>query len=941
MGIELTFLRSKVARRVFMLLMLSALVPAMIMAALTLNHVSELLNQQSHEQLRQASKNYGLTIKEKLTSIRDGLYETARQIRLKNNSKDSLSEYNNGRTKAVALIWGNGEIMPVSGRMDAHIDLLLLSQEYLLHGKSILFYKESPSGQTQVFMGVMLHEKPSENGMLIAEIDPSYLWEDKKNHSYMVDFCALNESKQLLYCSRPVPDTVSADISLKLAESPSGNLEWRFDDENILAGYWNLFLKPDFNISGWTIIAHQPEHYATAATASFKSIFIPVILISLFIVALVSIAHIRRTLNPIEKLIDGTRRIANNNFESQVSVSSGDEFETLASSFNTMSTHLARQFNALTVFSDIDRFILSTPDLDQIPTMVLTRMRNIIPCDIVAIAITDCDAPESAQRYISTYDNDDKFIKERIVLSDADKQLLLDNPDELHSDSSQELIELMPLARYGASTVYILPVIFEKNIYGMIGLGYRNHAGASNEDLTFGRDLADRLAVTFSIAARDEELYTQTHYDVLTGLPNRQLLKDRLSQEIIHAKRENKTVAVLYIDLDHFQKINDAYGHAVGDQLLRSTAERLRGCVRETSTIARLSGDEFTVILPGIDTPIDVGHVAENIIRALAEPFNINNNDNYISASIGIALYPTDGSNVDDLVKNADTAMCRAKKNGRDRYLFFTENMNFQALERITLERELRLAIERDEFILYYQPKITLRTGMVESAEALIRWQHPDRGFVSPDQFIPVVEDSGLMDAIGDWVIRTACKQFKSWEAEGIDLHSVAVNVSASQFKQNNFIDKIKMAVNDTGMQPSNLEVEITESACLDNIEATIDTLNKLSSYGINISLDDFGTGYSSLSYLKQLPFDNLKIDRSFIMDVCSDENSSAIAKSIIALGMILKKRIIAEGVEDEEQLNFLRGQNCSVAQGYYYSPPLPPEKFSEYIRKTNKISAA
>ena len=431
------------------------------------------------------------------------------------------------------------------------------------------------------------------------------------------------------------------------------------------------------------------------------------------------------------------------------------------------------------------------------------------------------------------------------------------------------------------------------------------------------------------------------YYDTLTGLPNRMLFQERLPHALALAERSRQMLAVMLLDLDRFKTINETLGHGVGDRLLHEVAERLTGCVRRSDTVARFAGDEFALLLMQITRPDDViriarrtedaVEVAQSILRILEAPFVWGQHELYLTASIGIGLYPDDGEDSQTLLKNAGSALNRAKEQGGNNYQFYTADMNAKALKRLALENNLRHALERDEFVLHYQPQVNISSGRIVGAEALVRWQHPELGLVSPLDFIPLAEDTGLIVPIGEWVLRTACAQNKKWQEEGWPSMCISVNLSARQFQQLQLVESIAEILAETGLAPERLELELTESALMKDTETAVETLRRIKKTGVRIAIDDFGTGYSSLSHLKRLPIDVLKIDRSFVCESTTAPDDAAIVMAIIGLAHNLKLKVIAEGVETEEQLAFLRLLNCDEIQGYLCSKPLAAMAFKEF----------
>lgn len=441
---------------------------------------------------------------------------------------------------------------------------------------------------------------------------------------------------------------------------------------------------------------------------------------------------------------------------------------------------------------------------------------------------------------------------------------------------------------------------------------------------------------TLDITARiraESEIQQLINYDTLTGLPNRSLLHDRLRLAIAQAARDQNLVGVLLLDLDRFKGINETLGHRAGDKLLKTVAKRLSACVRESDTLARLGGDEFVAILIGAHSEEGITTVAKKILTLISEPMYIDGHETYTSGSIGIAVYPMDGEDGHTLLKHADLAMYQAKELERNNFQFFSREMNIKVLERMMLETSMRKALEREEFFLVYQPQVDARSGRIIGMEALLRWQHPDMGLLGPDKFIYLAEENGFIIPIGEWVLRTACKQNKAWQDAGLAPVRVAVNLSAKQFGQQRLDEMIAAVLMDTGLEAQWLEVEITESAIMKNADNNAAILGKLKEMGISLAIDDFGTGYSSLSYLKHFPITRLKIDRSFVRDITTNPDDAAIAEIIIAMAHTLKLNVIAEGVETRSQMEFLSFHNCVDMQGYLFSRPVPAEEFAKFLR--------
>jgi diguanylate cyclase (GGDEF)-like protein/PAS domain S-box-containing protein len=421
-------------------------------------------------------------------------------------------------------------------------------------------------------------------------------------------------------------------------------------------------------------------------------------------------------------------------------------------------------------------------------------------------------------------------------------------------------------------------------------------------------------------------------HDSLTDLPNRLLLNDRLTEAMALTHRYQRKLAMLFVDVDRFKHINDSLGHVVGDRLLQSVAQRLRACLRDSDTVSRQGGDEFVILLSEVTHAQDAAIIADRVLLALRMPHRIDQQELHLTASIGIVTYPDDGTDVETLMRNADSAMYHAKDNGRDNFQFFKEHMNVRAVERQSIENGLRHALQREEYILHYQPRMELETGAITGVEALIRWQHPRRGLMLPPQFIPIAEQCGLMVPIGRWVLREACRQARAWQDAGLSAIRMAVNVSAVELRTKDFAASVHAVLTDTDLDPSCLELDLSETFLIQDSKSTIAVLQSIEGMGVRLALDDFGTGYSSLTYLKRFPFNTLKIDRSFVRDIATDSDDASIVAAVIKMGKSLSMQVVAEGVETQEQLAFLREQSCPEGQGYYFSAPLAAEELSPIL---------
>jgi diguanylate cyclase (GGDEF)-like protein len=527
------------------------------------------------------------------------------------------------------------------------------------------------------------------------------------------------------------------------------------------------------------------------------------------------------------------------------------------------------------------------------------------------------------------------------ALADPDAETLMENAVRLVSETlSFEYCRVLELAHGGMTLLSRVTVgqpppegetgsrvaaliSGSEGPYGLLEVRSATAGRISAEVTNFVQSVANIIGTALARRRADEQLAYAAQFDILTGLPNRQLFRDRISQSIARAVRKSRPMAVVVLNLDGFKLVNNGHGHAAGDRVLMQVAERLISCVSAYDTVSRLGADEFAIALSNIDEVQEVGPVVQRVLHTLALPFDLEDGEAFISATAGVSIFETDGGDAHTLIKNAELAMHRAREKGRNFYEFFAPEMNQSGLERMRLERGLRRALERGEFLLHYQPKICAATGKIRGAEALLRWQHPERGLVLPGEFIPILEETGLIVPVGLWVLESACEQIRRWERGGIEVESIGINLSAGQFQQPDFDVHVRRVIESAGIAPRKIELEITESMLMHDPGQAIQTLSRLKQLGVSLSVDDFGTGYSGLSYLKQLPLDSLKIARNFISHITQDPEDATIALAIINLAHNLGLQVVAEGVETEAQARFLAAHRCDFLQGFFFALPL------------------
>lgn len=925
MQIEFTFLRSRVARRIFGLFVISALIPVTLLAFFSYGQISSLTTDSAEKRLRQEAKSYGHMLNARLILLDESLDQV---ISITGQTNSNIAQHfavyfpQMGvlkKTSEISMLWGDS----ISPFFISNAEKLFLNS-----GKTLLYIRHQPSTSSQIYM---LREirRGGEFFVIIAYINPIFLWGKHDEFDLRFSFCIFGESDVEEFCSEPALSDIlnSASVLIKGIDKVQSNDEFFINS-------WELYLKPRFFLEKLTFIFSQSKKNALAPLHTFKTVFSGILAFSMLVITLVSLRVIRKNTKPLELLMDGIDRISNDNFKQPVPITSQDEYGDLARSFNRMSSLMSRQIEVLTALSGIDRLILTRLKIQDIVSIIMTRTEQIIPSDIVSMALVDRESESYLTIYTSSLRQRDKVEESQCPISQEEAiQLVVKGEIRITKKDQQPLPSyLSPLLEHGAQYFLILPVTIHHKLVAVLSLGFIDRTLFNGEDRGWASDYTDRIAVALSNASWEEDMYYQAHYDVLTNLPNRQLLYNRLEHAMVQAKQDDSAVAVLFIDLDRFKSINDSLGHTVGDELLKAVSQRITHCIRKTDSVARMGGDEFIVILPSSDkgnlASTYVGAIADKLLQSIAEPLMLGEHEIRVSASIGIVMYPDDGVEIEALIKNADAAMYHAKDKGKGNYQFYSAELNKSTLNKLLLESDLIGAVDRGEFELYYQPKVDAQTGKMRGAEGLIRWNHPVKGLISPFRFIPLVEDSHLIIPIGEWVIRSACFQNKKWQEQGLEPILVAVNVAVRQLLHPGFVDSVKRGITDSGLDACWLELEITESAAMDDMEGTIAVLHELKALGVSLSIDDYGTGYSSLQYMKDFPIDVLKIDQSFVFNLLTSPKDAAIIQSTILLAHSFGLKVISEGVETEEHQKYLAELGCDELQGYLFSRPVPVDEF-------------
>ncbi len=904
-------LGTRVTRRVVALFVVCALLPVAAAILLSYGRINDALIAQRIGVLRGIAAGYSTSLVDRLNVADLLLRSVAADI---GNARGLQRDRDLREYFSSAVAFEPGGMRVVFGAPAQAADLGQLEKIELRSGGTATL-AVAPSG------GVwFLAATPGRRVAL--ELDPRFLWGADDELPYLTYVCVLSRHGAPLNCTQGIPEAALAAIRERTSGKPTGDLAWEADGTRYLSGYGDMFLRGRFGADTWSVIASQPEEHVLAPVRALWRIVVPVVALGLLVAALLGLVQVRRTLGPLQELTRATARIASRDFDVRVPAARNDEFGQLAGAFNSMSARLGRQFNALLAHAEIDAVILSSVDLARVAEIVLRRAAELVRSDQCFLLLAEADG--SYRLYSRNGPGGDEARAIGIAADDACSLL-------------QATDGMTGLPGLPAKHAFALPIALGGALAGALVLGYDEDRRPDAEEIALLRDLGDRVAVAIATARRDQELYRRANFDALTQLPNRLLGLEELTRAVARAERQRRTLAVLFVDLDGFAAVNDSVGHAAGDQILVQSAERLRGCLRKSDLVARLGGDEFALVLPEVREATDAAVVARHVIAAFSAPFELAQTSAFVSASVGIALYPGDGASAEELLRHADLAMYQAKRAGRGQSAFFEPSMNAAARRRVELERELRQALERDEFLLHYQPQLDLRSGRIVGGEALVRWMHPTRGPVAPAQFIGFAESSGLIEDIGRWVLGAACAQFVAWQAEGLPIEQVSVNVSPRQLRQPGFARIVAAALERHGVPARALRLEVTESAVIEVQGAAAANLAALNELGTPIELDDFGTGYSSLAYLQRLPVATVKLDRSFIRTIDASPSTQAVVRAAIDMAHALGKSVVAEGVENAEQLALLSQMRCDMMQGYYLSPPVPAAAFAHFVRAKSK----
>ena len=915
-------LRSRIGRRVVGLFIISALVPLCLCTVFLLRQFGEQVIRTQQHNLDGLVRSFGITLLGRLGSADDVLKVIvstpgATDGSIADDASKLLWVRSVRRVEPGARLHATDQFIPSPDAKQAHA---------LKAGDPALLSGVDANGNRQIFL---VRALPS-GAWLYTEISSTWLWADASDFAAEDGLIVLDNNATILNSAGKIPADMNYSDLASLTVGPTPRYGPTIRRTNALPHawmfrVWEAFLGSRFSSPSWRVVAMSPRvSLLTHGNGSYLYLIAFVLLTILFI-SWLSMATIRRQLHPLDLLTKATKRVAERDFDGFHGMSWNDEFGDLARAFQEMTDKLKMQFSALEMLSEVDRLMLHAPDLERILDKLLPRMAGVLHCECLSVLLFDPDSDEHARAYDFDASEAQRRPIRRVAIDIAALKAACEQPSMplIDAATAARVHYLAPIMPTGVRAIRLHVLRHDEYCAGMLCIGYASDPTGRPDSGVGVADLADRLSVILTNLRRSESLHRQANFDALTGLQNRHLFSERARAAIAAAQERGVSGSILYLDLDQFKRINDSAGHTAGDGLLRIVGARLGECVGGDHDIARLAGDEFAVLLPSIPEPDAARQIAERIIAGLQRPIMIDGREHHVSASIGMTVFPADGTRLEDLLKASDIAMYKAKDAGRGRATFFHAEMQRDLEERLKLETGMYGALERQEFVLHYQPIVSETDDVTFGVEALVRW--PGNGqtpWVPPAVFVPIAEENGLIVALGNWILRAACEQFGRWRSAGLNLDYISVNASVRQIREPDFLTQITTALRDNGMLGEHLQIEITESV-LAHGEELQRTFAAIAAQGVRLALDDFGTGYSSLSYIRNYPIHTVKIDRSFVQELPDDAAACRLTESIIVMCAALGKHVVAEGVETEAQRRFLHRAGCTTIQGYLLGRPM------------------
>ncbi|SDD44524.1 putative bifunctional diguanylate cyclase/phosphodiesterase [Aquimonas voraii] len=889
-------LRSPVGRRLFIRFLLAALLPLAGVALYAYIQVGNTLTAAAHHRLMLDSKAYGMSLVESLNR-----HASEFQQAVQEGGLDPVPEL----AGFASIEWAEKSAGPELGQTGVSLAL-----------------RPGTAPELRFWSGV-------QSTLWIGRLDADGFWSKDSRPEHA---CVFSLQGEALYCTRRLAEAGVPAIPVAASDHNASVGEIQIGGEAFLLGFWRARFLPALDSPGFVVMVATPKSTELASLATYRLVFAAVVLLAIALAVGLSNSQIRQQIAPLLKLQASTKRLSAGQLGARSEVRGDDEFGELGRAFDLMAMRLEQKFEVLGLLSALDRAVLDSASRETVAHTVLSGLSQVLPDAHAGGLMLQPDGSAELlcqQRGESREASGSRIRVDRHCISD------LPSGSACHEIPASALPAEALQALCGSSPACLLlfPVLLNRKLDSALLMGFASRPGNFDEIMQLGRSLADRMALSAANIERERRLYQQAHHDALTGLPNRMLLLERLQQAIGHAARNGRALAVLFLDIDRFKQINDTLGHAEGDLLLMEFGARLSRQVRAEATVARLGGDEFVIVIADLaaDTAFAaVDRIARDLQSELDSPFQLGLQSVVVSASLGIALYPDNAATPADLLRMADEAMYDSKRRVRGGYGFYTSNITAATRDRFELTQELREAIQRNEFLLHFQPKVDARTGALVGAEALLRWQSPQRGMVLPGRFVHLLDEMGLATWLGEWVLGQACAQMKQWDAQGFPPFRVSINFSPIQFERTPVVVRVREALERHGLSPERIEIEILESMAVNQSREVRDNLSGLRALGVRIALDDFGTGFSSLVHLTEVPADVLKLDRVFTLALCADLRQREIVRSILDIARVMQLEVVAEGVETEVQRNLLPELGCHVLQGYLIGQPVAPENFAQ-----------
>ncbi len=909
MRIQGAFLTSRVGRRIFWTLLLAAAAPIAIFGAAMYELLSDQFQSQVVKQQVQLVKFAGMGLLDRLLVARTALTVVERTGRA---DLGGAPGSRSGRVLAsVTQFDSDGNVLVGSGpaALRARDHALSWLSHRSVTAASLFVDNHRDTTPTPTVL-ILLGDEVLRDRVWVAEVDTEFLFGELSADAGGSRICVLDSQRRPVFC----PDRAPNDGATNSSSNPD-------------PVRWRLFLRSDFAVDDWTLESMDATPADGSALARLSAL---VAVLTLLFVGVLGLVQVRRTMVPLERLIAGTRRLAEGDYSARVKLRRSDEFGELACSFDSMAQRIDHQIKTMQVQASIDHEILHGLDVSRVLQRVAQRLEQLVPGSATCVVEFDQDSPlarlhrATAPLTIAAVSSTEALCIREMTTGET---VPCDRPPSW----------LQAFLRSPAERLWLRCVRIGDQVMGLLVVGTADrsieHAPIRSEIASLG----DRVSVAFASADRERRLVERATRDSLTGLLNRAGLYE--SVDAMLSDDGKKPFSLMFLDLDRFKEINDSLGHQVGDEMLRAVASRLQQCVPQGTLVARPGGDEFVLVVRGPREAAEA--MAASVCSALARPLDLDGRTAVIGASIGIAPCSDHGASARELMRRADLAMYSAKAAGGGTAAWFAPTMDAQVADRASMLADLRQAQAHGRLELHYQPRVDARDGAVRGAEALLRWQRPGHGFVPPAVFVKLLEETGLIERVGLWAIDEALGQLVRWRARGLVLESIAVNLSTRQLRANDLAGRVAQILARHRLRPSDLELEITESIFVDDATQSIATLQRLHDSGIRIALDDFGTGYSSLSYLHRLPIDVLKVDRSFVAEIGERDSALALTRSIVALARSLDLRVVAEGVETPRQEELLRALGCQELQGWLYAPALDPARFAVFIAQRVPVDAA